>query len=97
MLKVWVWDEIGEEFSDSLLDIPDDCRDAVIINLALEAKSRDMIPEGDNWTPQELTEAFEERDSCSWEITKTTDTGNFLLIECKDDRDHRSVILVNQV
>jgi len=47
-MVVDVWDEIGEVWSSFDLDLPDDCRDPELINLAVGNKVAES-EDGDGW------------------------------------------------
>lgn len=83
MLRINVWDEAeaidGSKWVERELDLPPDCRDAVLINRKLEEANI-----GAELASDEVP---------AWEITKATDTGDLLVIECRNL--WTSIILVN--
>jgi hypothetical protein len=82
MLIAHGWDEISCEWVRHELDLPPTCRDAAKINAAIGA----LVAQGG---------PTDEDGGDGWEVAGQSKIGPILTIECRSDRNHLAIIIVN--
>ena len=83
-MKISVWDEIGMEWADIELPIPNDTRDPIEISKALGEYCVEGGP---------IDEDCESPDG--WKVKSHAFAGPIMTIETRSDRNHLAIIVVN--